>query len=42
MNSVKNFLRWYNNKDVAPFLRAMQIKVYSLPKQKHRSVKVWL
>ena len=41
MNSFKDFLRWYNNKDVVPTLEAMQ-KMIFLPRQRYPYVKAWL
>ena len=42
MSSFKNFLRWYNKKDVVPTLEAMQKNYYFLPWQKYRHVNAWL
>ena len=41
MSSIKNFLRWYNNKDVVPSLKAMQ-KMIDFYHDEHIDVKPWL
>ena len=42
MSSCKDFLRWYNKKDVVPTLEAMKKNDCFLPSQKYRYVKGWL
>ena len=41
MSSFKDFLCWYNNKDVVPTLEVMQ-KMIALQQQRNRYVKSWL
>ena len=41
MSSIKDFLRWYNKKDVVPTWKAMQKRLI-LPRQRFRYVKAWL
>ena len=42
MSSFTDFLRWYNNRDVAPTLEAMQKNDCFSPRQRYRYVKAWL
>ena len=42
MSSFKDFLRWYNKKDVVPTLEAMQKKDCFSSRQRYRYVKAWL
>ena len=41
MSSFKDILRWYNNKDVVPFLEAMQRMILFSPRQRYRYVRAW-
>ena len=41
MTTMRDYLIWYNNRDVLPFLEALEKKVCLLSKTEHRYVQRW-